>query len=103
MRRSIVIHSSNNNNHHQTIDSNRQQRKRPLEDNGVITKSKKRRHLSPQHENHTKSSPNVKRKSKTRSSLNDSTTGKKNNSHISRVSLNFSYMIKGIKLKRCLI
>jgi hypothetical protein len=56
MRRSTVINHSN--------EKNSKKRKRSLEDRNSIIKSKKRRHLSPNHAG--------KRKSKTRSSKNKS-------------------------------
>ncbi len=87
MKRSLVINNSNDDN--QISNSTKQQRKRPLEDNGPMTKLKKRRHLSPKHNNHIKSSLTVTRTSKKRSSLNNSASGTKNNSHTSRVSLNY--------------
>jgi hypothetical protein len=68
MRRSTVINQQSN-------EHPKQQRKRSLEDSHSMIKSKKRRHLSPNHI------------SKKRSSFNNSTIRTKKNSQKSRVSL----------------
>ncbi|UJR15222.1 hypothetical protein I4U23_002181 [Adineta vaga] len=84
MKRSIIINNSHEKNH--INDNQKQQRKRSLEDNGYMSKSKKRRHISPQHENHTKVSSSLKKSPKKLSINQDSILSTKNNGHKSRKS-----------------
>ncbi|CAF4593978.1 unnamed protein product [Rotaria sp. Silwood2] len=86
MKRSIVINNSNDNK--KTNECYKQQRKRSFEHSDFMMKLKKRRHLSPQHDNHIISS-STKIKAKQRSSLNNLTVRTKNHSQTSRVSLNY--------------
>ncbi|CAF1039834.1 unnamed protein product [Adineta ricciae] len=84
MKRSIIINNSNEKN--QINDNPKRVRKRSLEDNGCMKKSKKRRHISPQHENHLKISLSPKKTSKKRSLINNTFLSTKNNSHTTRKS-----------------